>query len=71
MSDTHELQRVLVLKHLRDNKITSIEALNLYGVFRLADIIFKLRDKGHNIGTVMIKKGAKRFAEYELIKEAK
>jgi len=66
MLNESEAQTRQVLKHLEDgNTITPIEALNLFGVFRLADVIFKLRNKGHGIKTTMIKQGRKRFAEYE------
>ena len=41
-----------VLAHLlRGESITPLEALNLYGSFRLGAIIFDLRADGHKIGT--------------------
>lgn len=37
-------QREMIRKHLVEHhSITPIEALNLYGVYRLSDVIFKLR----------------------------
>lgn len=58
-----------VLTHLTKNPITSWEAITLYHVTRLADIIFKLKQRGHNIVTKMIDEGEVRFARYYLIKD--
>jgi hypothetical protein len=58
-----------VLTHLTKNPITSWEAIMLYRVTRLADIIFKLKQRGHNIVTKMIDEGEVRFARYYLIKD--
>ena len=45
-----------VLAHLVSGKsITPIEALELYGSFRLGALIFNLRKDGHNIKTDLIK----------------
>lgn len=42
-----------ILKHLEDgNSITPIEALSLFGCFRLAARVKDLRDEGHNIHTI-------------------
>ena len=54
-------QKDKVLAHLQENKkINPLEALNLYGSFRLGAIIFTLREEGYNI-----KKN--HFAEYHYI----
>ncbi|MDC1509223.1 helix-turn-helix domain-containing protein [Oceanospirillaceae bacterium] len=55
----------LVLNHLSTrNKITSIEAIGLYGITRLAAVVFDLKKKGHPIQTTM-KAGIKsKYAEY-------
>ena len=46
-----------VLAHLISGKpITPIQALELYGSFRLGAIIFDLRKDGHNIKTDLIKR---------------
>ena len=46
-------QITAILEHLRVNgSITSLEAINMYGATRLADIIFKLRKRGFQIKTV-------------------
>lgn len=42
-----------ILHHLqtRSRGITGLEALNLYGLYRLSDTILKLRREGYNIIT--------------------
>ena len=60
-------QKEKVLAHLIENKkINPLEALNLYGSFRLGAIIHNLRQEGHNIETKMKASGVKKnhFAEY-------
>lgn len=45
-------QTSLVLEHLYTaGSITSIEAFAAYGITRLSDTIFKLRNRGYNIVT--------------------
>ena len=60
-----------VLTHLTKKPITSWEAITLYHATRLADIVFKLKQQGHNIVTKMIDDGEVRFARYYLIKDRK
>ena len=62
-------QQTLVLAHLKRKSITPIEALNLYGCFRLAAIIYNLRRSGVAIKTVNKTENRKTFAQYFLIKE--
>ena len=52
MPDTVKIKNHL----LRYGKITSLEAINLYGITRLADVIYKLRrkDKTITIDTEMV-----------------
>ena len=53
-----------ILNHLKSGKtITPIEALNLYGSFRLAARIASLRSQGHNIVT----EGKDQWAVYRLV----
>ena len=61
-------QAQAILKHLQERPITAIDALKLYGVFRLAARINQLRDAGHDIQTKTITKKGKRFAKYTLKK---
>lgn len=56
------------------NRITSMQAIEMFGATRLSDIIFKLRKDGYNIIThdIVGKNrygGTVTYAEYELIKE--
>jgi len=62
-----EAQTKQILAHLESGKsITPIDALNLFGVFRLSARIKNLRDQGHKVVTDMIQSGDKRFASYRL-----
>jgi len=65
MSQTKE-----ILNHLRREPITPVQALNLYGCFRLAARVNDLRNKGHDIGTEDVKQNGKTYARYWLVKEA-
>jgi len=63
-------QNTLILKHLQENDgITPLDALNLYGCFRLSGRIYDLKQQGYNIKPRIIKRNGKRFAFYYLIKE--
>lgn len=54
-----------ILNHFKKKKsITSWEAIQKYGNTRLADTIFNLKDKGHNIMTINEHKDGKRWARY-------
>lgn len=56
------------MAHLKSGKsITPLEALNLYGCFRLGARIWELRNEGHSIITDIIENNGKRFACYRLI----
>jgi hypothetical protein len=60
-----------VYLHLKRHKhITSWEAINLYKATRLADIIYKLKQQGFKIETVMVEGENCRFARY-FIKDKK
>ena len=58
-----------IRQHLESGKsITPLEALHLYGSFRLSACIWTLKHKyGMNIETTMIEEDGKRFAEYSLV----
>lgn len=57
-----------ILNHLKKgNKITPLEALNLFGCFRLSARIHDLRDLGNDIKAMRITKGNKNFCQYSLI----
>jgi len=59
-------QTAAILSHLRRAPITPLQALDKYGCLRLAARIADLRERGHNIETVMVDHGEKRFARYSL-----
>ncbi len=60
-------QKDKVLDHLKlHKKITPLDALNLYGCFRLGAVIFDLRQEGHNI-TTTTNEGKKKYAIYTYI----
>lgn len=62
-------QKEMVLEHLQNRgSITPLEALNIYGCFRLADVIYKLKKDGWHIRTEMVETlGGKTFAKYRLV----
>lgn len=51
---------------LRGKPITPMDALRLFGCFRLAAIIFNLRAEGFTIDTELVCKGKKKWASYTL-----
>ena len=56
-----------IKEHLEDGKkITPIDALSMFGCFRLSAIIYTLRQEGLPIETNFKTKNGKTFAEYEL-----
>lgn len=56
-----------ILTHLmRDEPITPMDALKLYGCFRLAARINDLREMGYMVVTNIKKRNGKRYAEYSL-----
>lgn len=63
-----ESQNAKILAWLEDgNKITALDALRLFGCFRLASRVYDLRERGHNITKEMvIQPNGKRVAEYSL-----
>ena len=67
--DDSKTQKELCLEYLKKNgSITALEALGAFGCFRLAAIIYKLREDGYVI-TTDINDGKKKYAIYTLIKE--
>lgn len=62
-------QKQSVLNHLRSGVVlTQARALFELNVWRLADVIWKLKRDGHNIVTEDVKlKSGKRFAQYRLL----
>lgn len=62
-------QNEMVLSHLKSGKkLSPLEALERYGIFRLGGRVYDLKKQGHEIVTEMVTKNGKRFAEYRLEK---
>jgi hypothetical protein len=67
MTEDITSQTKLIEQHLRSGQsITPMDALNLYGCFRLGARIWDLKEKGMNIVTEMVRSGKKRYAMYRL-----
>ncbi len=63
-------QTEAILAHLETGEsITPMDALNLFGCFRLAARIKDLRDAGHNILTTTIDDGMAHYASYSLARK--
>ena len=54
---------------LQGNTITAMDALRLFGCFRLSGRIYDLRKEGLNISTTIVKINGKRVAEYSIVNE--
>lgn len=64
---TTKTQTENILNYLKEgNSITPIEALNLFGCFRLSARIFDIREMGVEIETTRVVKNGKVFASYKL-----
>lgn len=60
-------QEMQVLKHInRYGKITSMNAFEKYGITRLADRIYTLRNKGYAINTTITSNGKAGYATYSM-----
>ena len=65
--EIYTTQLANIRKHLQEvRSITALDALNLYGCFRLSAHIFTLRNEGMNIITERIVRNGKWFALYRL-----
>ena len=60
-----------IIRALRRQPLTAMDALSGCGCFRLAARIQELRQEGHLIATEKINQAGKHFARYTLIKEKK
>lgn len=61
-------QAKVILRHLEKGKtITPMESLIVYGIYRLSDCIFKLRNAGHDVLTLdRTDERGKKYGEYML-----
>lgn len=56
-----------IREHLESGRdLTPLDALDLYGCFRLAARVDELRASGLNIETIIERRGKKRYARYKL-----
>ena len=56
-----------ILEHLqKGNTLTHMEALNLFGCFRLGARVYELKRLGHDIKSRMVKANGKHFSEYRM-----
>jgi len=68
--ETSNTQEARILAYLKQgNTITPVEALTLFGSFRLGARIADIKAKGYLVHTEMVKdtKTGKRYAQYSLI----
>lgn len=60
-------QTTQILNHLQSgHTITPLEALDMFGCFRLGARIYDLKRAGYEIKTEMVTENGKRFARYSL-----
>lgn len=61
-------QAKTILRHLERGKtITPMESLIVYGIYRLSDCIYKIRNAGHDVLTVDRQdERGKKYGEYKL-----
>ena len=60
-------QKEMVLEYLKTHRgITPLEALDMFGCFRLAAVICELRKDGYDIETEMVTRNEKTYANYIL-----
>ena len=63
-------QKALILAHLQTGAtLTSLEALERYGCFRLSGRILDLKEEGHTINSQLVKINGKYVSEYTLIQK--
>jgi hypothetical protein len=60
-------QQQKIFAHLQSQSITGLEAWKQYGVYRLSEIIRRIR-KDHTVTTEMVTEGETQFAKYTLLK---
>lgn len=63
---SNNAQCELILRHIRERPITPIEALDVYGCFRLGARIWELKQRGHQIVTERWNTNGKTVARYRL-----
>jgi hypothetical protein len=60
-------QNDMILAHLKCGfSLTPLDALKMFGCFRLASRISDLKKEGHNITKKMVSNGEKSYASYKI-----
>jgi hypothetical protein len=60
-----------ILTYLKSGKaITPLEALTLWGCFRLGARIWDLKHQGYDIRTEIIEDNGKHYAKYQMVNES-
>jgi len=60
-----ENQNSIVWRHLKTfGRLTPLDALNLYGIFRLSARVYDLKKEGKKIKMTLIEQNDKRYALY-------
>ena len=61
-------QAKTILRHLEKGKtISPLEALMVYGIYRLSDCIFKIRNAGHDVITHdRVDERGRKYGDYQL-----
>lgn len=68
MSHSNPTQAAQILAHMQEGRaITPLDALNLYGCFRLGARIWELKRDGYEIVMELVERNDKRFASYRLL----
>lgn len=66
---TNQSQNKRILKYLQSgNSLTPLDALRMFGCFRLGARIYNLKSSGVPIKSELVTKNGKRFARYRLAK---
>lgn len=52
---------------MQGHSITPLDALDMFGCFRLSGRIYELKAEGHNIKMEMVTQNGKKFASYKLL----
>ena len=65
MSNRNPSQAAVILDHLqKGGSLTTLDALQFFGCFRLAARIHELRKEGHDIEEQILSHNGKRYASY-------
>ena len=61
-------QNEQILKALRKGPLTPVEAMSVFGIYRLAARVAELRERGVPIATETVHAGGKHYARYRLMR---